>query len=233
MKYAVVTGSSRGIGAEVAKILGKQGYSVAICYNSNKEKAEEIAFHLAKQGVFAITVKLDLEDPECVRQGFEQVYKCFPRVDLLINNAAVDVIKPFEELSTIEWNKIVNVNLTGLFLTTREVCPRMRDTGGSIINVSSVWGSLGASCEVAYSASKAGVEGFTRALAKEYPSLNIYAVSIGYADTDMNADLSEEDIRDFLQEYPFVTRKSAEQVAQSIVNTLNQAVESGSTVKLW
>lgn len=233
MKYAVITGSSRGIGAELAKSLARDGYSVAVCYNASAEKAKEVAETIALDDTFVVTVKMDLEDPDSVKDAFDYVRRCFPRVDLLVNNAAVDFIQPFEETSLTEWQKVINVNLTGIFLTCKEVCEGMRE-GGTIINVSSIWAKKGAACESAYSASKAGVEGFTRAFSKEYPMIKTYAVSLGYVDTDMNASLSEEDVSAFLAENPDVTRRSPVDVASAIISTItDESVISGSTVYLW
>ena len=231
MKYAVVTGSSRGIGSELIKSLAKEGYSVAVCYNSSRDQAVELAKSLAEKGIFVITVKLDLGSKESINEAFSYIHSCFPRIDLLINNGAIDLIKPFEDTSYEEWKRIIDVNLTGTFFSCKQVISEMRENGGSIINVSSIWGDLGASCESAYSASKAGIECFTRSLAKEYPEVLIYAVSLGYVDTDMNR-LDEDEIAEFLAEYPFVTRKSAERVAKEILYTLPKA-KSGEIIKLW
>jgi len=231
MKYAVVTGSSRGIGAALCKTLAANGYNVAVCYNTGETLAYKLCEELSTKG-FSIPVRLDVSDPLSVKNAFSYVFSCFPRIDLLINNAAIDVIKPFEETTLDDWRRILDVDLTGVFLTSKEVVEKMRDGGGTIINVSSVWAKKGAACEIPYSASKAGLEGFTRSLAAEYPELKVYAVSLGYVDTDMNADLTERDIEVFLQENPDVKRKTPEDVAKEIFDTISTA-KSGETLILW
>ena len=233
MKYALITGSSRGIGAEIAKQLGRNGYAVAVCYNTSRVDAQKVAEEIAAGENLVLSVKMDLDDPSSVKEAFDYVYRRFPKIDLLVNNAAVDVIRPFEELEYNEWQKIVNVNLTGAFLTCKEVCAKMRDEGGTVINVSSIWAKKGASCESAYSAAKAGLEGFTRSFPKEYPMIKTYAVSLGYVDTDMNLSLDEEDISSFLAENPEVERLSPSSAAERVLATLEEDVESGATVYLW
>lgn len=235
MKYAVVTGSSRGIGAEIAIILAEQGFNVAVCYNHNREKAESIAKKVMEKGRLAIIVKLDVSKENEVKNAFEYIYSCFPKIDLLVNNAGIDIIKPIHDLSLSEWNSVISTNLTGAFLTSREVVDKMYSDGGTIINISSIWGSKGASCESVYSASKAGLEGFTKAIAKEYaPRVTVAAISVGYADTEMNQELTEEEIKDFLYENPEVTKRNARETAELICSIiLNNRIISGQIVQIW
>lgn len=234
MKYAVITGSSRGIGAEIALELAKNGYNVAICYNNSRERAESVAQRVMDLGRLAIVVKLDVSIEEEVKRGFDYIFSCFPKIDLLINNAGIDIIKPLFDMSLADWNSIISTNLTGAFLTTREVLDKMYLENGMIINISSIWGSKGASCESAYSASKAGLEGFTRAIAKEYQNITAFAISVGYADTEMNGELTEEDIADFLKENPEVTRRSGKETAKLICDIiLNGGIISGQIINIW
>ncbi len=235
MKYAVVTGASRGIGAELAIKLSEQGFNVAVCYNQNREKAESIAKKVMEKGRLAITVKLDVSKENEVKTAFDYIYSCFPKIDLLVNNAGIDIIKPIHDLSLSEWNTVMTTNLTGVFLTSREVLDKMYSDKGTIINISSIWGSKGASCESVYSASKAGLEGFTKAAAKEYaPRVTIAAISVGYANTEMNQELTEEDITDFLNDNPEVTRRSAKETAELICNIiLKSGITSGQIVHIW
>lgn len=235
MKYAVVTGSSRGIGAELAVKLAERGFNVAVCYNSNREGAENVAKRIANIGKLAIIVKLDVSNEDEVKKAFNYIYACFPKIDLLINNAGIDIIKPILDLSLAEWNSVIATNLTGGFLTSREVLDKMYSEGGTIINISSIWGEKGASCESVYSASKAGLEGLTKAIAKEYaPRVTVAGISVGYVDTDMNKELSEEEIANFLAENSDVTRRSAGETAEIICDILlEKGLVGGEIAHIW
>ena len=233
-KYAVVTGSSRGVGAALARALAANGYSVAVCYNTSKNLAFKVATESSSFGTLVIPVHMNVASETGVKKAFEYINACFPRIDLLINNAATDAIRPLEDTSFSQWKKITETNLNGVFLTSREVLPKMRETGGTIINVSSIWAQKGASCEAPYSASKAGVEGFTRSVAKEYPSVRTLAVSLGFVDTDMTAGLTEAEINAFLQANKEVSRRTPDEAANEILKTINdESVCSGEVVRLW
>lgn len=218
MKYIVITGASKGIGKAIALsfLQEKNNFSFALTYNTDYQGAYDTAFRLSESGFFVILVKMDVSNPEEVKKGFDYIYQCFPRVDVLINNAGISLIKPFASTSFEEWSKIISVNLHGAFHTTKQVVDKMTDEGGVILNVSSIWGEIGASCEVAYSASKAGLIGFSKALAKEYP-LSIKALSVGFVDTKMNSSLTKEEIDAFLAENPEVSLKTPEEIGKEIL----------------
>lgn len=218
MKYVVITGASKGIGKFTALsfLSQEKKYALALTYNSDYQGVYDTAFRLSERGFFVIMVKMDISNPDEVKKGFEYIYQCFPRVDVLINNAGISLVKPFSDTSVEEWNKVVNVNLNGAFYTSKQVVDRMKDEGGVILNVSSLWGELGASTEVAYSASKAGLIGFSKALAKEYP-ISVKVLSIGFVDTAMNSHLTKEDIDLFLAENPEVKIQTPEETGNKIL----------------
>lgn len=226
MKYIVITGASKGIGKALALsfLSQKKEFALALTYNTDYQGVYETALRLSEKGFFVITVKMDISNPEEVKSGFDYIFQCFPRVDVLVNNAGISLIKPFSETSTEEWNKVVNVNLNGAFNTTKQVIDRMNNEGGVILNVSSIWGEVGASTEVAYSATKAGLIGFSKALAKEY-TLSIKALSVGFVDTDMNAHLTSEEIQSFLDENPEVNFQTPKEIGERILNLIRSEID--------
>lgn len=225
MRYIVVTGASKGIGKAIAGLFcNREKCGLALTYNTDYEGVREIAERLTLEGFFVLPVKMDVADEEQVKQGFDYIYKCFPRIDVLINNAGISSVKSFYETSYDDWKKVIEVDLNGMFLTTKQVIDRMNAEGfGVIFNISSVWGEVGASCEVAYSSAKAGVIGFSKALAKEY-DLSIKAISVGFVDTTMNKHMTEQDVRDFLAENPKIKFRSPYYVANKILSYLDKEI---------
>ena len=169
MKTVVVTGGSRGIGAAICAAFAREGYAVAVNYNKNKENAEKLALTLAQAyGVPCIAVGCDVSDSAQVGKMFKDVGRLLGGVDVLINNAGVSSQKLFTDITDEDWRECMGINLDGAFFCSREALSHMiREKRGVIINVSSMWGQVGASCEVHYSAAKAGLIGLTKALAKE------------------------------------------------------------------
>ena len=166
-KTAIISGSSRGIGAAIAEELAKKGWNVVLNYVRNGQKAEELKDKLSKYSA-VIAVQADVSEPSGAEKLFTAAKNRFGKVDLLVNNAGISLIKPLDDVSYDEWKGIFAVNVDGVFNLTKEVLPDMiARKSGKIINVGSMWGQVGASCEVAYSATKAAVIGFTKALAKE------------------------------------------------------------------
>jgi len=190
-KTALVTGASRGIGAAAAREFAAAGYDVIINYNKSEAAAESLLGEIRAKGQSASAVKADVSARAEVLHMFGQT----GGVDVLINNAGIAQQKLFTDITEQEWDRIFNVNMKGMFNCAQAYLPYMiNQKHGEIINVSSVWGISGASCEVHYSASKAAVIGFTKALAKETgPSgIRVNCVAPGVIDTDMNARLSEQ-----------------------------------------
>lgn len=214
MKTVLINGGSRGIGRAVAELFAKRGWHVAFTYKNSKDAAEELAL---KTGALAIAADTALE-ADVVRAVALTLEK-FGTVDCLVNCAARSSFSLFTDITLSDWNELMAVNLTGTFLFAREVSREMiRKKQGRIINITSMWGAVGASCEVHYSASKAAVIGMTKALAKELgPSgITVNAIAPGVIDTDMNAALSDEDKRALRDETPLMRIGKPEEVAQAV-----------------
>lgn len=219
MKTALVTGGSRGIGAATALELARAGYAVAVNYRNNAEKAAEIVKKIATDGGRAMAVSADISDTAAVVRMFDEVRARFGGVDLLVNNAGVSYIGLFQDMSDADINRLISVNLVGAMVCSREAVKDMlRQKSGVIINVSSMWGEVGASCEAVYSAAKAGLIGFTKALAKELgPSgIRVNCVSPGVIRTDINSELTEEVIAELREDTPLLRIGAPEDVAQAI-----------------
>lgn len=215
-KTVLITGSSRGIGAAAAELFHKNGYNVAINYNSSENEALSLSSRLPG----SIAVKCDVSDEASVKEMIEKVISHFGRIDVLINNAGVSVVKLLTDTTLSEWEKVFSVNVTGTFLVSKYAAKHMiSNHSGKIINVSSIWGVSGAACESCYSASKGAVIAFTKALAKELgpSSITVNCVTPGFIDTDMNSDVSEEDRRAFMEETPLLRIGKAEDVAKTML----------------
>lgn len=210
MKKVLITGGTRGIGRACAELFKESGFEVIITYINSEKEAEVIK----KSGIMAY--KCDVSDGASVRALYEKVGD----VDILINNAGVAWYGLLTDMTEMEWDRLFDVNVKGCFNCVKEFTPYMiRKKSGAVINVSSMWGITGASCEVAYSASKAAVIGFTKALAKELgPSgVRVNCVAPGVIKTDMISNLSEEDIAALADETPLCRTGSAEDVAKAVM----------------
>ena len=204
-RVAIVTGASRGIGREIAKSLAKQNIKVIANYNNSEEKAIELKKELEAEGIMIDIVKADVSQREEIRNLVKYVIEEYGKIDILINNAGISEYKLFTDETDEDWNRVINTNLYSAFATSQEVIPNMiKNKNGCIINISSVWGMVGASMEVLYSVSKAGIDGLTKALAKELGPSNIRvnAIAPGIVDTDMCKNFTKEELEDIKEEIP-------------------------------
>lgn len=221
MKTVLITGASRGIGASIAVAFAQQGYAVVINYKNSKEKAENLAkIILDSYKVPVFAVKCDVSDYNQVLEMFNTVKECFGGVDVLVNNAGISSQKLFTDLSPEDWKNIMSTNLDSMFYCSKSALPYMIGKKcGVIINISSMWGQVGASCEVHYSTAKAGVIGFTKALAKEVaPSgIRVNCIAPGVIITDMMSDFDEQTITSLKEETPLQKLGTPKNIADSAV----------------
>ena len=207
----LITGGSRGIGRAIVKRFADEGHTVAFIYNRSDTEAETLS---AECG--AISIKADISSPESASAAVKEAVEKLGNIDVLVNNAGVSEIKLFTDITDKDWEKMLSVNLSGAFYVTREVAKTMiYHKFGRIINVGSMWGKTGASCEVHYSASKAGLRGMTMALAKELgPSgITVNCVEPGVIKTEMLACLDEEALNSLADETPLCRLGTPKDVA--------------------
>ena len=218
-KTVLVTGSSRGIGAAMAEAFAEKGYNVVLNYREREEEALRLLEKIRGK-TSAIAVKCDVSDFAQVLKMKEYAVKAFGRADVLINNAGIALNKLITDTGEDEWDRLFGVNVKGAFNCVKAFLPAMLERkSGSVINISSVWGVKGAAMEAAYSASKAALIGFTKALAKEAgPSgVKVNCIAPGVIDTDMNRNLREEDFSALIEETPLCRIGTAEDVAKAAV----------------
>ncbi len=220
MKTALVTGASRGIGTACAIALAKMGYNIVLNYNKSEEKAKSLAQIICDNySVDVLCVRADVSNKTEVDKMVQKAQERFSIVDVLVNNAGVALQKLFTDTTASDWADVISKNLTSVYNVTHAVLPDMlRNHNGSIVNISSMWGQVGASCEVAYSASKAGVIGLTKALAKEVAPSNIRVncVAPGVIMTDMMSGFSDEDIALIKEDIPMNMLGTAKNVADAV-----------------
>lgn len=219
MKTILITGASGGIGSATAILFAQKGYHVIINYFKSEESAKILCESLNSSGCDCIAIRADITDRQQVNAMFAEAEKQFGGVDILVNNAGIASQKLFTDISSNEWEKMLAVNLTGVFNCCQAALPYMiKKKMGNIVNVSSMWGQTGASCEVHYSAAKAGVIGLTKALAKELGPSNIRVncVAPGVISTRMNSNLSIQDLSQLTEETPLGRVGDAIEIARTI-----------------
>ena len=206
-KVVIITGASRGIGRNIAYNLALEGYKIVANYNNSEKEAIMLKEELAEKGIEIAVFKADVSKSEEVQKLIDFTINKYQKIDILINNAGIAQHKLFTDISDEEFDKMMKNNLYSVFYATREAVKHMiREHNGAIINISSIYGISGGSCEVHYSMAKAGIDGMTKALAKELGPSNIRVNSIapGLIDTDMNNDLTKEDIDMIKEETPLM-----------------------------
>ena len=198
MKTVLITGGSRGIGKALVKAYASNGYKVLFCYNKSKDKAEDLVEELTTKGHEVVAFKMDVSNYKEVETTLNKLLEN-EKIDVLVNNAGIaPKQKMLIDTEESEFDDTFNTNVKGVYAVTKLLAKNMMFSGGSIINISSMWGNVGGSCEAIYSASKGAINSFTLALAKELSSANIKvnAISLGVMNTDMNAHLTESDMEE-------------------------------------
>ncbi|MGN0205122.1 MAG: elongation factor P 5-aminopentanone reductase [Coprococcus sp.] len=221
-KTVFITGASRGIGRAIALRFAAAGYNLAVCCLNNKTMLDTLKSEVCSQyGVDCLTFTGDTGDYHVMKNILDLTFSRYHQIDVLVNNAGISYIGLLTDMGPDDWHRIVNTNLTSVFNCCRLTVPQMvqRQTG-KIINISSVWGCCGASCEVAYSATKGGINAFTQALARELAPSNIQvnAIACGAIDTEMNQFLSHEDRQALIEEIPAGRFGLPEEVAELVLD---------------
>ena len=218
-KVVIVTGASRGIGRNIATTLAKKGYIVIANYNKSENKAIELQQNLEKENINIDIFKADVSNRDEVKKLVQFVINKYKKIDCVINNAGIDQVKMFLDITDADWNNMISNNLNSVFYMCQEVLPYMiHEKNGVIINISSIWGVTGASCESHYAVSKAGIDALTKSLAKEMGPSNIRINSIapGFIDTEMNNNLNEEEKQEIKEEIPLQKIGKVEDVSRTV-----------------
>ncbi len=218
MKHVLITGGSGGIGRALALEFGEKGYGVAVNYFQNEAGAREVVEEICRRGGDALAIQADVSREDQVEAMFARAEEALGFLDVLVNNSALSHRGLFTQMSLDQWERLWAVNCTGAFLCSRRaLSPMIREKRGCILNISSMWGQVGASCEAAYSATKAALIGLTKALAKEEgPSgIRVNCIAPGVILTPMNAGLSREDLMALREETPLERLGTPEDVARA------------------
>ena len=233
-KTAFITGASRGIGAAIARQLARAGYDLGIICEKSTDALLALAGEVESRfGIRVLDFTGDVGDPVTMKEVGEIFLREFGSIDVLINNAGISYVGLLTDMTDEQWQRIVDVNLSALFYTAKAFVPAMvHAKSGNIINISSMWGVAGASCEVAYSATKGGVNAMTRALAKELaPSgIRVNAIACGCIDTDMNAVFSPEEREALCEEIPMGRFGRPEEVAAEVLHIIDSTYMTGQII---
>ena len=233
-KVAIVTGGAKGIGAEIVRTLAENGYIVILNYNNSKVQAEELKNEMLQKGFNIEVVKADVSNRNEVNSLIEFAIKKFKKIDILVNNAGISLEGLFTDVSEEMWQKIINVNLNSVFNCTQEVLKYMiKEKSGRIINISSIWGETGASCEVAYSTTKAAINGMTKALAKEVglSNIRVNAIAPGII-TDMNSRLSYEELEQIKEQIPLNRIGNTKDIARCVKWLVEDEYTTGQIISI-
>jgi 3-oxoacyl-[acyl-carrier protein] reductase len=235
MKTALITGGTKGIGKAVAREFLQQGYEVIINYYHDEQTALATQDEFNTEGFCPVLMRADVSDENQVKEMFKEVFRIYDKLDVLVNNAGISKIQVIQDTTLADWEDVFGVNTRGVFLCSKEVVDSMIIAGGGcIINMASIWGEVGASCEVAYSASKGAVIAFTKALAKELaPSfVRVNCVSPGVIDTEMNSHLSDVEMEELIADIPIGRLGTGEDVAKACVYLAESSYVTGEVLSV-
>lgn len=234
-KVVLVTGGSRGIGAAIVQILARKGYAVILNYNKSEDCAKEIQSKLKEENVNIDIYQADITNHIEVTKMINFCIEKYHKIDVLVNNAGISQTKLFTDITDNEWDNMLQTNLTSAFYCTKACLPCMiHNKSGLIINISSVWGLVGASCETHYSVAKAGLDAMTKSLAKELgPSgIRVNSIAPGIIDTDMNKHLSEEEIASIMEEIPLGKIGSPNSIAKCVEWLIEDDYTTGQVISI-
>ncbi len=215
-KTVLITGASRGIGAAIAERLACPDLNIVVNYNLNKSRADEVVEKCTKKGANAVAIKADVSSIDEVTAMFQRIDERFGGVDILINNAGISVYGMIQDITIDDWTKVYGVNVNGMFFCSKQAISNMiSKKWGRVINISSMWGLVGASCETLYSSTKGAIIAFTKALAKEvsYSGITVNSIAPGVVDTEMIHQLSDETLEAVKEEIPMGRFLSADEIA--------------------
>ena len=234
-KVAIVTGGSRGIGAEIAKVLARNGVQVAINYQNSSDKADSIVHEIEQEGGTAFAFRADVMVTEDVHQFIEEVIKRYGQIDILINNAGITRDKTFRKMSIEEWEEVINVNLNSVYKTTSAVINHMLENKyGRIINISSIIGQSGGFGQTNYAASKAGLLGFTKSLALETAKngITVNAICPGFIETEMVAAMPDKVKEAIIAKVPMQRLGQTDEVADTVLFLIKSSYITGQEINV-
>lgn len=234
-QVAIVTGASRGIGAEIAKELARKGATVVATYSSSEKEMENVIHDIEEQGGYAIAIKANVSEGEDSQRLIDEVLKQFSKIDILINNAGITKDRSFRKMSKDEWDQVINVNLNGIFHTTSAVINHMIERKyGRIINISSIIGQAGGFGQTNYAASKAGILGFTKSLALETAKngITVNAVCPGFIETEMVAAMPENVKENIISKVPMQRLGTTSEIAEAILYLIQASFVTGQEINV-
>ena len=234
-KIVIVTGASRGIGREITRVLANKNYTVIANYNKSEQEVKALQEELLKENKKIDIFKADVSKREEAKELVKYTIEKYGKIDVLINNAGISQFKEFTQITDNDWNNMINTNLNSVFYMTQEVVNNMiHNKKGCIINISSIWGLTGSSCETHYSVSKAGVDALTKSLAKELGPSNIRVNSIapGIIDTDMNKNLTNTDIENIKKEIPLEKIGKTNDIAKCVEWIIEDEYTTGQVISI-
>ena len=234
-EVAIVTGSSKGIGREIAKELAQEGIQVIANYNKSEKEAKSLQEELAKKNIKLDIFKADVSKREEAKKLISYVLEKYGKIDILINNAGISEYKLFTDETDEDWNRVINTNLYSAFIMSQEASYNMiHNKKGCIINISSIWGIVGGALEVLYSISKAGIDGMTKALAKELGPSNIRVNSIapGMINTKMNSKFTKQEIEEIKEEIPLEKIGEPSDIAKCVKWLIKDTYTTGQVISI-